>query len=323
MRKVFLLAVVLCGLSSSVFLVQVAECENAELVIVKYGSVMVKSSVLDARVFIDDAASGSVNSLIDSVAVGDHVVSCRSEGKTVSGTFKVKKNETLRLEARFDEDKLIDSTEAERAAAEAAKKKKVAEAAKLEELKKAALDAKKVEPKRVESKKVEPKNPKESFRELHLNIIKVQIEADTPDIHVSGKVDPQVISKYSVKKEQSGKYYQTKQGILLCEAGPCQKEWSSTFQYTDETGKSDSFLVRWREIVFNGITPTGTSKRELEWCLNGACRKLEDAGAPDSDTALELVMDRYVLGWTRSLIIIRRADVMKEIVNAGGDVTSY
>jgi hypothetical protein len=324
-RKAFYLAVFLVGVSLMPGRVPVAVSEEAELVIAKYGSLTVKSAVLDAKVFIDDIASGSVNTVIESVPVGDHVVSCRAEGKAVSGKFSIVKNETLRLEARFDEQQLVDMTEAERAA-EAARRKK-AEAAKLEEQKKAQAEAKKPEPKKAEvikkpePKKAESKNPKEALRDLHLNIIKIYPEAEVPEVHVTTKINPQVITKYAETKDQSGKYYRTKQGMLLCEAGPCQKEWSATFVYTDEAGKSDAFLVRWREIVFNGITPAGTSKRELEVCLNGACQKREDNGS--SDTARELNMDRYSLGWTRSLIVIRRADVMKEILQSGGDVANY
>jgi hypothetical protein len=274
--------------------------------------------VLDAKVFIDGIASGSVNSVIESVPAGDHVVECRAGGKAVSGKFSIVKNETLRLEARFDEQQLIDTTEAERA--EAARRKK-AEAAKQEEQKRAAPEIKKPEGKKPEPKKAEAKNSKEAFHNLHLNIIKIYPETDVPELHVTSKVNPQVITKYVEKKDQSGKYYRTKQGMLLCEAGPCQKVWSSTFVYTDEAGKADAFLVRWREITFNGMTPTGTSKRELEVCLNGACQKREDNSAVDM--VHELTIDRYSLGWTKSLVVIRRADVMKEILEAGGDVANY
>lgn len=322
-RRAFYLAVFLVGFSLASGQVPTAGSEEAELLIVKYGSIMVKSTVLDAKVFIDGIASGSVNTAIESVPVGEHVVSCQAGDKAVSGTFSVLRNETLRLEARFDEEQLIDTTDAERA--EAARRKK-AEAAKLEEQKKAVAEAKKPEPKKAEIKKHEPKksetkNPKEAFRDLHLNIIKIYPEVEVPVLRVTSKVNPQVITKYSETKDQSGKYYRTKQGMLLCEAGPCQKVWSSSFMYTDETGKSDAFLVRWREIIFNGITPTGTSKRELEVCLNGVCQKREDKSA--SDTARELSMDRYSLGWTKSLIVIRRADVMKELLEAGGDAADY
>jgi hypothetical protein len=321
-RKAIYLAVLLIGFSLAPGQVPVAVSQEAELVIAKYGSVMVKSSVLDAKVFIDDIASGNVNTVIENVSVGDHLVACRAEDKTVSGKFSVVKNETLRLEARFDEQQLIDITEAERA--EAARRKK-AEAAKLEEQKK-ALAAKKTEPKKANRKKpgpkkAEAKNPKEAFRDLHLNIIKIYPESEVPELRVTSKVNKQVITKYAEIKDQSGKYYRTKQGMLLCEAGLCKKEWSATFVYTDEAGKSDSFLVRWRELIFNGITPTGTSKRELEVCLNGACQKREDNSM--SDTAHELTLDRYSLVWTRSLIVIRRADMIKELQESGGDVENY
>jgi len=322
-RRAFYLAVFLAGFFLALGRVPMAGSEEAELVIARYGSVMVKSAVLDAKVFIDDIASGSVNTVIESVPVGDHMMSCRSEGKVVSGKFSVVKNETLRLEARFDEEKLIDSTDAERA--EAARKKK-AEAAKLEEQKKTIVEAKKTEPKKTEIRKPEPKktevkNQKEALRDLHLNIIKIYPEVEAAQLHVTSKVNPQAITKYTETKDQSGKYYRTKQGMLLCEVGPCQKAWTSTFVYTDETGKSDAFLVRWREIIFNGITPTGTSKRELEVCLNGACQKREDNSA--SDTVREMIIDRYSLGWTKSLIVIRRTDMMKELLDAGGDVANY
>jgi len=321
-RRAFYLAVLLVGLSLAPGQAQVAGSEEAELVIAKYGSLTVKSPVLDAKVFIDGIASGSVNSVIESVSAGDHVVECRAGGKAVSGKFSVVKNEMLRLEARFDEQQLVDTTEAERA--EAAHRRK-AEAAKLEEQKRAAEakkpELKKAEIKKPDPKKVETKNSKEAFHNLHLNIIKIYPESDVPELHVTSKVNPQVITKYVEKKDHSGKYYRTKQGMLLCEAGPCQKEWSSTFLYTDEAGKTDAFLVRWREITFNGMTPTGTSKRELEVCLNGACQKREDTSAADS--AHELTIDRYSLGWTKSLIVIRRGDVMKAILEAGGDVANY
>jgi hypothetical protein len=156
--------------------------------------------------------------------------------KAVSGKFSVVKNETLRLEARFEEQQLIDITEAERA--EAARRKK-AEAAKLEEQKKAVAEAKKPEPKKAEIKKHEPKksetkNPKEAFRDLHLNIIKIYPETEVPVLRVTSKVNPQVITKYSETKDQSGKY-RTKQGMLLCEAGPRQKVRGCSC--TDDTGK--------------------------------------------------------------------------------------
>ncbi len=323
-RRALYLAVFIVGLTLAPGQVPIAGSEEAGLVIAKYGSVLVKSSVLDAKVFIDDIASGSVNTVIESVPIGDHKVTCRSEGKTVSGKFSIIKNETLRLEVLFDEQQLIDTGEADRAA-EAARRRK-AEAAKLEEQKKAMAMVKKPEPKKAEpAKKPEPrkaetKNAKEAFNDLHLNIIKVYPESDAPELHVTSKVNPQVITKYAETKAQSGKYYQTKQGILLCEAGPCEKVWSSSLVYTDEAGKSDAFLVRWREIIFNGMTPAGTSKRELEVCLNGACQKREDTGA--SDTAREFTIDRYTVGWTKSLIIIRRADVMKGILESGGNVAN-
>ena len=69
-HRAFYLAVFLVGLSLAPGRVPVAGSEEAELVIAKYGSVMVKSPVLDAKVFIDEVASGSVNTVIESVRSG-------------------------------------------------------------------------------------------------------------------------------------------------------------------------------------------------------------------------------------------------------------
>jgi hypothetical protein len=79
--------------------------------------------------------------------------------------------------------------------------------------------------------------------------------------------------------------------------------------------------LNWKEIVFNVITPAGTSKRVLEWCLDGVCRKLEDASV--ADTEQEQEMGRYKLKWSKTSVIIRRADVMIEIVAAGKSLSDY
>lgn len=79
--------------------------------------------------------------------------------------------------------------------------------------------------------------------------------------------------------------------------------------------------MTWKETVFNGITPAGTSKRELLSCLNGACEHLEDATVGDKPQAA--MVGRFHLTWTKSSLIIRRADIMKQITDSGGLVDAY
>jgi hypothetical protein len=290
--------------------------QDVELTIVKYGSVMVKSSIPDAKVFVDDVYKGVAENIIESVVVGEHVISCRTENKTVSGTFTVKKNEMLRLEARFDEGRLVVTPAVEKVEVEKPEpeKKKKPEPVKHEKPKKPAPV--------VEVKREELKDPQEERRKLHLTTMKIFFEiTPSQEIHVDHKASQTTISKYTENKTLIGRYYRTKQNVLLCDAGPCEMSWTVSFLYADEAGKSDAFLLTWKEIVFNGITPVGTSKRVLEWCLDGVCRKLEDTST--ADTEQELEMERYKLSWTKTAVTIRRTDIMKEIVAAGKSFSDY
>jgi hypothetical protein len=290
--------------------------QDAELTIVKYGSVMVKSPIPDVKVFVDDVYKGVAENIIESVVVGEHVISCRTENKTVSGTFTVKKNEMLRLEARFDEGRLVVTPAVEKVEVEKPEpeKKKKPEPIKHEKPKKPAPV--------VEVKREEPKDPQEERRKLHLTTMKIFFEiTPSQEIHVDHKASQTTISKYTENKTLVGRYYRTKQNVLLCDAGPCEMSWTVSFLYADEAGKSDAFLLTWKEIVFNGITPVGTSKRVLEWCLDGVCRKLEDTST--ADTEQELEMERYKLSWTKTAVTIRRTDIMKEIVAAGKSFSDY
>jgi hypothetical protein len=292
-----------------------AQVRESELIIVKYGSISVRSLTPDAKVFIDDVYKGAAENTIESVIVGDHVISCRTENRTVSGTFTVKKNETLRLEARFDEGKLVAITVPEKKIEQVeVEKKKKAEPVRQEKPKKPVPV--------VIVKREEPIDPQEERRKLHLTTMQIYFEITrSQEIQIFHKANLAVISKYTENKTLTGRYYRTKQNVLLCDAGPCEMGWSATFLYMDEAGKSDAFLLNWKEIVFNGITPAGTSKRVLEWCLDGVCRKLEDTGAADAEREQE--MGRYKLKWTRTSVIIRRADVMLESVAAGKSLSDY
>jgi hypothetical protein len=94
-----------------------------------------------------------------------------------------------------------------------------------------------------------------------------------------------------------------------------------TFTYTDEEGKSDTFGLTWKQTVFNGITPAGTSKREMLCCLNGACQTLVDTLPVEKPQLAEL--GKYQVTWSRSSLAIRRSDLVKEVVAAGGLVEAY
>jgi hypothetical protein len=150
---------------------------------------------------------------------------------------------------------------------------------------------------------------------LHRSIFEVFFQdVDQPQsrisLGISHKADPKVISRYTEKKKQAGTYVRTQFNVLICEDGPCEQQWSAAFVYTDEMGKSDTFGLIWKQIVFSGITPSGTIKRELNFCLNGKCEKLED---PKGDNALGRPQDadigRYHIRWTTSSFVITRLDI--------------
>ena len=55
--------------------------------------------------------------------------------------------------------------------------------------------------------------------------------------------------------------------------------------------------------------------------MNGACKSMENSSASDNSQAWEV--GRYHITWARSSLVIRRADLMKEVVAAGGAVEAY
>jgi hypothetical protein len=112
------------------------------------------------KFFIDDVYKGVAENIIEDVMIGDHVISCRTNNKTVSGTFTLKKNETLQLEARFDEEKLLAITLPEKAEWSEIEKNKKAEPVRCEKSKKPVPA--------VEVKREGPKDPQEERRKLHL-----------------------------------------------------------------------------------------------------------------------------------------------------------
>ncbi len=317
-KKLFSLTVVSCLLVLTGAGGISAEQAEPEFVIVKYGKVIVKSAVPDAKVYVDDEYKGPADTVIESIVVGVHTVACKTDTQTASGMFTFKKDEVLKLEAHYQDGKLLPVAEQEKVEkvvpkAEPEKKPKV-ETPKPEKPKKPVV---------AEVKKEEKKDPAEERRELHLNLIKIYFEdIDSQDVRISHKANPKVISKFAEKKHLSGTYYRTKKNVLLCDAGPCEQQWSSSFVYTDDTGKADTISLTWKQTVFNGMTPTGTSGRELLYCLNGVCKTMEDTVITDS-TPLEANAGRYRLRWSKASIIVRRSDIMREIVDSGGSVEAY
>ena len=272
-----------------------------DFLIVKYGSIQIKSDQPDAKVLLNGIAIGRVNTVIDSVMTGENTISAVADGKTVTGTFMIKKNEVLKLEARFKEGKLVNIADHDASA----KKKKEAEA--------------RPEKKKAEEVKKSDRSPADERRELHLNVFRLDFKnREAQEVTVSPRYSTKVISGFAESKGQTGKYYQTKSGLLLCEGGPCVQEWTSRFFYTDENGKRDAFMVTWKQMVFSGMTPTGTSSREITWCLNGSCKKVESSDTTKG--AVTLDFGNYELSWTKESAHFRRNDIMKEITDAGGKV---
>jgi hypothetical protein len=355
-RLVSLLAIVGCLILIAGGRAFAAADAEPELVIVKYGKLLVKSSVAGARVFIDDEYKGPADRIIENVVVGEHKIACVTEQMVTSGKFSVKKDEMLTLIANYDTGDLnvfvepkpvevaeVSKTESPKIEAPAAtalvekpevkipkaaagKDKNKTEAVKQEKPKqqeKPKLEKPKQEkPKQEKPKKNEKKSPEEERRALHLNILKLSFDdLEAQEVHIAHKTNSAVISKYVEKKNQSGVYYRTKSNVLLCDKGPCEQQWSTSFVYTDETGKSDTFTLTWLQTTFNGITPRGTSKREVIYCVGGACSTLLDASSADEPVNVQ--SGRYAIHWTKSELVIMRSDIAKEITSAGGSLESY
>ncbi len=305
---VFVMALPIAGTCWGEQPAQQAPSAEQDVIIVKYGSLSVRSSQTAARIIIDGTDKGSADDIIESVVTGEHVISCKAGGKTVSGTFTIRKNETLRLEALFDEGKLVSFHEPVKMVQQ---EKKKPEPVKAEKVKKPAPEA----------KKAELKNPVEERRKHHLTVIRLDYDVTNEQKIRITHQHVESTTKVVVQKDTIGSYYRTKQGILLCDAGPCEMIWKATFLYTDETGKTDALLMNWRQVVFNGATPSGTSRRDLECCLNGQCWKMQDTTT--TDITQEFDIGRYRLSWTKSYVVLRRSDIMNEIMTAGRSLADY
>jgi len=298
------------------------------------GNIDVRSTLIGGRVYIDDVYSGDADVFIEDVPAGEHSVAIRHSGQVVRGQFTMKPGETMMLEGRFDENRLVDLKEV---AKEEAMKRADAERKAEAERKAAEAEHKKAEPpvakgqdkKKVEVKKTAPitaaiKSPKsaeDELRDLHLNIIRVDFEdSGVSDLKITPKFNTKVITNFNDGKSIGGKLYRSKQNYLLCESGSCDRDWTGRFFYIDEAGKRDAFLIRLKENVFTGVTPQGTSKLDMDLCLNGDCKRIP---FPAEGGTVQSRIDRYVLSWSKTAFTIRRADIMKEITDAGGKVPEF
>jgi hypothetical protein len=307
------------------------------------GSVDIRSTLVGTRVYLDDAYVGDADLFLEEVLPGDHVFTLRQGSQRIRGQFRIKPGEMLMLEGRFEEDRIVDLKELARE--EAAKRAEAEKKAEAERKALALAEAeKKKEPQQkiqakppvpAEKKKAEPKkpvvamakptkSPEEEQREMHVNIIRVdinEVEGTGFEVKISPKVNTKTVINFTDSKGATGKFYRNKQNVLLCEENGCSRDWTGRFFYVDETGKRDAFLIRWKETVFTGITPSGTSKKDLDLCLNGDCKRITH---PADETApVQGGLERYVLTWSKNAFIIRRADLVKEISEAEGKIPDF
>ena len=297
------------------------------------GHVDIRSTLVGARVYFDDTYVGDADLFVEDVPPGDHMITMRQGSQRIFGQFSLKPGETLMLEGRFEENRIVDLREVAREeAAKRAEAERKAEADRkameAEHKKKEAPAPKQAAKKKPDQKKVAAaagakaaKSADEERMDLHANILRADF-AESPssfDVTVTPKINQKIITNFSDSKSSTGKLMRTKQGMVLCETGSCLRDWTGRFFYIDELGKRDAFLIRWKETVFTGVTPHGTSKVVMDVCLNGDCKSFDLNGEASSQNTI----DRYVLSWTKKAFIIRRSDIVKEITDAGGTVPDF
>jgi hypothetical protein len=172
------------------------------------------------------------------------------------------------------------------------------------------------------SAEAEKKDPVEEYRRTHLNVIKLAVDIlPEPRIKIAAKKHAATISKYSEERNITGDYFLTKQGVLLCETGPCNFGWTVKFTYTDEAGRQDAFLLQCNATVYGGMTLSGTSKSKLDWCINGDCHFSRDLCHNDVKTQID--HGRYTLQLAGHSLIVRRSDIAKEVTDAGRKLADY
>jgi hypothetical protein len=297
------------------------------------GNIDIRSTLVGTRVYLDDAYVGDADLFIEDVPPGEHIIILRQGSQRIRGEFTLKPGELLMVEGRFEESRIVDlrqiaKEEAEKRA-EAARKEEAERKAAEAELKKQEQLAQKKgrEEKKKTEKKAEERKPvvavakpaktaEEDRQTQHLNIIRVDFEeAGSVDVKVTPRVNQKIVTNFNDSSSSTGNIYRSKQNLLLCEGGDCSRDWTGRFFYFDDTGKRDAFLLRWRETVFTGITPEGTSKVEVDLCVNGDCKRSSYSGG--SGASVQTMVDRYVLNFNRSVLTVRRSDLLKAITDAG------
>ena len=109
------------------------------------------------------------------------------------------------------------------------------------------------------------------------DVMKVSFEySPSNDLVVNHSMNPKIIRAFSEKKSRTGTLYRNKNNVIMCRVPPCRTEWAASFISVDETGKSDAFKLTWTETVFEYVSLTGVSKRDLEWCVDAACLNFQD-----------------------------------------------
>src|SRR5574340_1204103 len=101
----------------------------------------IRSTLVGTRVYLEDTYVGDADLFLDNVPPGDHMVIMRQGSQRINGQFAVKAGETLMLEGRFEENRIVDL---KKVAREDAVKRAEAER-KAEEERKAEADLKKKE----------------------------------------------------------------------------------------------------------------------------------------------------------------------------------
>ncbi|MDH4163156.1 MAG: hypothetical protein OEW15_10775 [Nitrospirota bacterium] len=290
----------------------------------------IRSTLVGTRVYLADTYVGDADLFLDNVPPGDHMIIMRQGSQRINGQFSVKAGETLMLEGRFEENRIVDlkkvaredamkRAEAERKAEEERK----AEAEKKKEQAAAVPEKKKPEPKKPTAAAVKPaKNAADERRDQYLTLIRVDFnESGSTDVKIVARANAKSTTNFTDNQSTSGKLVRSKQNYTLCDGAECFRDWTGRFFYIDDTGKRDAFLIRWRETIFSGITPQGTSKKDMDLCLNGDCKQI--TYSPEGSGTIQTPIDRYVLIWAKGNFTIRRADLLKEITDAGGKVPEF
>lgn len=296
----------------------------------------IRSTLVGTRVYLGDTYVGDADIFLDDVPPGEHMIIMRQGSQRIAGQFTVKPGEMLMLEGRFEENRIVDLKVVARedAAKRAAEERKAELVRKAELEHKADAERKKKEQhaKAEEKKKPEPKktvvasakpvkSPRDERHDSYLTLIRVEFEEqDGTSMKISSRSNSRSTTNFTDNKSTSGKLFRSKQNYTLCEGDGCSRDWTGRFFYVDETGKRDAFLIRWRETIFSGITLQGTSKKELDLCLNGDCKRV--VYRPDAGV-VQTPLERYLLIWAKDNFTVRRGDLLKEITDAGGKVPEF